>query len=234
MNIVRMSACLVLAIMASAANAADGREVRNVAGFNALSLSAPVDVDIVQGATEGLVLEGDAARLAEIETVVESGSLKIRLRSRHAWNWSKVRGHLSVKDLHAVSISGSGDVKAAALNSGDFEVSISGSGDLGIGALSADRLRVSIAGSGDVNAAGKVDRTEVSIAGSGDVRAGRLDARQAKVSITGAGDATMWAREKLQVSIVGSGDVGYYGDPVVEKSVIGSGSVKRLAAAPGA
>lgn len=223
---------LGFALTASAAQAAGHSESREVSGFNALTLAAPVDVDVVQGDKEGLVLEGDAAELARIETVVEGGALKIRMRERHWGTASKLRGHLAVRDLHALAISGSGDIKSARLRSGDFEISISGSGDVAIGALSASRLRVSIAGSGDVIVAGKVERTDVSIAGSGDVNAKRLEARDAKVSITGAGDATVWARETVDVSILGSGDVRYYGDPQVSKRVAGVGSVVRLAATP--
>jgi hypothetical protein len=233
MKILRISACLAFALVATAALAADRKEVRDVKGFDSVALSAPVDVDITQGATEGLVLEGDEARLAEVETVVEDGRLRIRLRKQHSWNWSKVRAHLAVKDLHALGISGSGDIKAATLNSGNFEISISGSGDVFIGALMADRLRVAIAGSGDIDVAGKVDRADFSIAGSGDVKAGRLEARQSKIAITGAGDATVWAHESVDVSIVGSGDVRYFGEATLSKSVMGSGSVKRLAALPG-
>jgi hypothetical protein len=226
-------AALALAAAAGLALASERREVREVAGFNALVLSAPVEVDIVQGDKEGLVLEGDEARLAEIETVVEDGKLKIRTRTHGSWNWTKVRAHVQVKNLDRVAISGSADVKAVTLRSADLEIAISGSGDVGIGTLSADRLRVSIAGSGDVRAAGKVDRTELSIAGSGDVKTGSLEAREARISITGAGSATVWAHDIVNVSIMGSGDVRYYGDAKVSKSVMGSGSVKRLAAAPG-
>lgn len=230
--ITTLFASLALAFAAGASQAADHRESRDVAGFDSLTLAAPLDVDIVQGDRESLVLEGDADELARIETVVEGGALKIRTRDRHWGNWSKLRGHLAVRNLRAVSISGSGDIKSGELRSGDFEISISGSGDVAIGTLASGRLRVSIAGSGDVNVAGKVDRAEVSIAGSGDVNAKRLEAREAKISITGAGDATVWARDNVEVSILGSGDVRYYGDPKVAKRVVGAGSVTRLAAAP--
>lgn len=229
----RLAASLALAAACTAALAADRKDTRNVAGFSALALDAPIDVDIVQGEAESLVLEGDEERLADIETVVEDGTLKIRMRARtHPWGHSKVRAHVAAKTLDRLAISGSGDIRAASLHAKDFAVSISGSGDVRIGALAAERLRVAISGSGDVSVAGKVERTDASIAGSGDLKAARLESREAKVSIAGSGDATLWARDSVQVSVLGSGDVGYYGDPSVQKSVMGSGSVKRLGAAP--
>ena len=77
-----LCAALALALATGASQAADRRESRDVDGFSSVTLAAPVDMDIVQGDRESLVLEGDEADLARIETVVESGSLKIRTRER--------------------------------------------------------------------------------------------------------------------------------------------------------
>src|SRR5471032_2380359 len=68
---------LMAALLAFAAVAADRRETRPVTGFTGIALSAPINVELVQGDIESLVLEGDEAELAEIETVVEQGVLKI-------------------------------------------------------------------------------------------------------------------------------------------------------------
>jgi len=222
-------ACLAVAT----ALAVDRQEARGVSGFTGLSLRAPVNVDLVQGDSEGLVLEGDPDAIARIETVVENGTLKIRYSAHeHAWNLAKIRAHVRMKTVESLAIAGSGDIAAQSLRAKDLRVSISGSGDVRIGALAADHLSASISGSGDLSVAGKAERTETSIAGSGDLKAARLESREARVSIAGSGDATVWAKDQVSVSIVGSGDVRYYGDPRLERSVAGSGSVQRLAAAP--
>jgi hypothetical protein len=228
-----LCAGLAVALAATGTLAADPQETRNVSGFTGLALSAPLNADVVQGDSEGLVLEGDPEYLARIETVVENGTLKIRDKSRdRVWNMAKIRAHVRMKTIEGLAIAGSGDISAQSLQAKDLRVSISGSGDVRIGALSAATLSVSISGSGDLSVAGKADRTETSIAGSGDLKAAKLDTREARISIAGSGDAVLWAREALSVSIVGAGDVRYYGDPAMKKSVIGSGSVKRLAANP--
>jgi Putative auto-transporter adhesin, head GIN domain len=218
---------------AVAVHAADRSETRAAAGFNAIGLAAPVTVDVVQGDAEGLVVEGDGAALAELETVVEGGTLKIRTRSRKdVPGMSKVRVHVSAKAIEALNIAGSGDITAATLRAPTLKVAVSGSGDVRIDALDSTTLTVSVAGSGDVLVGGKADTLTTSIAGSGDVKAGKLAARTAKVSISGSGDVTVWAREQLSVSVVGSGDVRFYGDPEVKRLILGSGSLRRLGATP--
>lgn len=224
---------LMTTLVAVTVPAADRSETRAVSAFTAIALAAPIKVDVVQGAAEGLVLEGDERALADLETVVEQGVLKIRTRSRHGVSgMSKVRAHVSAKAIDALRIAGSGDITAAALRAPTLTIAVSGSGDVRIGELSATTLEVAVSGSGDVLLGGKADTVSTSIAGSGDVKAGKLEARTARVSIAGSGDVMLWARESLTVSVVGSGDVRFYGDPELKRSVIGSGSVRRMGATP--
>jgi len=226
------SFAMMLAFVAVAA-AQQRQETRAVSGFTSISLSAPINVELVQGDTEGMALDGDAAALADLETVVEHGSLKIRTLSYfEVPGMQKVHARISVKSIDALAIAGSGDIKSMALKCNDLKISIAGSGDVRIQALTASDLHVSIAGSGDALLGGKVDTVSTSIAGSGDMKAAKLESRQSKVSIAGSGDAMLWAREQISVSIMGSGDVRYYGDPTIKSSILGSGSVKRVAAAP--
>jgi hypothetical protein len=224
---------LMSALATLAVSAADRRETRAATGFTAIALAAPVKVDVVQGDTEGLAVEGDELAVADLETIVERGTLKIRTRSkREVPGMHKVRVHVNAKALEALRIAGSGDIVVPALRSPELKISVSGSGDVRIAELDATRLEVSVAGSGDVLVGGKADTLSTSIAGSGDVKAGKLAARSAKVSIAGSGDVTLWARETLTVSVVGSGGVRFYGDPEVKRTIMGSGSVRRLGATP--
>jgi len=224
---------LMSAFLAFSAIAADKRETRPVSGFTGISLAAPINVQLVQADAESLVLEGDEATLAEIETVVEQGVLKIRTRSSFdSRHMSKARALVTAKTIESLRISGSGDIKAALLRSADLKLAIGGSGDIRIGALAASSVDVSVAGSGDVEVGGKADTVSTSVAGSGDVKAGRLEARDATIKIAGSGDVAVWAKQSLSVKIVGSGDVRYYGDPAVTQTILGSGSLRRAGASP--
>jgi Putative auto-transporter adhesin, head GIN domain len=223
---------LMLACVALAA-AAQHHETRPLSGYHAVSLAAPIRLDLVQGDAESVALDGDDAAVAEIETVVEDGILKIRNKSYFTnANLSKVVAHVSVKNLDALSTKGSGDIRTGALKGRELKLSVSGSGDIRIETLSATDLSVSIAGSGDVFIAGKVDNVSTSIAGSGDMKAAKLESRESHISIAGSGDALLWVHDTIDVSIMGSGDVRYYGDAKVKSSVMGSGSVKRVSASP--
>jgi hypothetical protein len=224
---------LMAALVACAAMAANRSEQRPASGFTAITLAAPIHVELVQGDTESLTLEGDEDALAELETVVEDGVLKIRTRSRsEPRSLSKVRARISAKAILKLNIAGSGDINAVRLKSADLKLNVGGSGDIRIGSLAATSLDVTVAGSGDVEVGGKADSVSTSVAGSGDVKAGKLETLDATIKIAGSGDVAVWAKKSLTVKIVGSGDVRYYGDPEITKTVLGSGSLKRAGASP--
>ena len=213
-------------------------EVQNraVSGFSGVRLSVPGKMELIQGGTESMTIEGATEDLARVETVVEDGVLHIRTQAqwKSSWNWNpKFRITVNAKNIDSLAISGSGDIMAKSLKSGSLKLAISGSGDIQIPALEADNAVVAISGSGDVSLAGRTGTMSSNISGSGDLKASKLEARNVTVSIAGAGDVAVWAREVLQVRIAGSGDVRYYGDPSVEKRIMGSGSVKRLGPSPG-
>jgi hypothetical protein len=210
-------------------------ETRDVTGFTGISLSLPAKVTIKQGNKEGLTIEADDSFLPLIETVVERGELRIRpIEKNMNFKGRSMKLNITVDaiNIESLSVSGSGDIIAAQLNSPKLKTSIAGSGDVNIKALTADSVKASIAGSGDLNLGGSAKEFEASIAGSGTVQADRLKAKSVSLKIAGSGDATVWATDTMKLSIAGSGDVKYWGDAKVTQSVAGSGSIKRLGSAP--
>jgi hypothetical protein len=209
-------------------------EERHVAGFHAIALSAPVDVQLVQDGTEGLTITGDDNVLPLIETKVENGVLKIRFVDHHAnvTTHGDIKATVRAKSIDTIMVAGSGDVRTAALDAPHLKVLIGGSGDVRIAGLTTPALETHIGGSGDLTAAGKVGTFEVNIGGSGDVKAQHLRATSAEVTVAGSGTVGLWVDQSLKVKVLGSGDVSYYGDPSVQKQVTGSGGVKRLGASP--
>ncbi|HEX4858211.1 MAG TPA: head GIN domain-containing protein [Usitatibacteraceae bacterium] len=210
-------------------------ETRQASGFTGIGLAVSAKLEVRQGASEGITLVGDDNILPLIETVVESGRLKIRWAEKNLnTSYKDLRIIVDAKTVESLSVAGSGDIHADALAAKDFSASISGSGDIRIKTLTADKASAKISGSGDIVIGGKVQGFEAKIAGSGNVQAGRLEARSVAISIAGSGDATVWPSESLSASVAGSGDIKYYGDAKVSKSIAGSGSVKRLGISPGA
>src|SRR6185503_9360589 len=80
-RILRLLAAAALAglpFLATTALSADIRQTPAVSGFSGIRLAVPAKMEVIQGDTESVALEGSAEDLARVETVVEDGVLQIR------------------------------------------------------------------------------------------------------------------------------------------------------------
>ncbi len=207
---------------------------RELAPFHDIAVSLHGKIELIQGNTEGVVIEADDNHLPLIETVVKNGQLRIRtVKGVDLPGNAKIKVTIHVRNVDTLSLAGSADLTAARLSSPKLAGNIAGSGSITIKELQSDDLSVSIAGSGSFEAQGTAKAMEVSIAGSGDVSTAKLSAQDVKVSIAGSGDAIVWVRKALSVSIAGSGEVRYYGEANLrDASTRGSGRIKQLGASP--
>lgn len=207
-------------------------QARAVSGYRAIAAVGPVTVVLRQSGKEGAVVQADDNVVPVIETRVVDGeegkTLEVGIKNGvQVSTRNPIVVTVDANEVNAVTLSGSGDLRADALKATSLRASLTGSGDMRIRHLAAESLQVSVAGSGDFTASGKVRRQAVSLAGSGDVHNERLDSQEASVSIAGSGDVRVKVRERLKASLVGSGDLYYSGEPKVEQSIVGTGDLHK-------
>ena len=190
-------------------------EEREVSSFTRVRLETMGDLTLVQGEAERLVLELSPKYEGAIETEVRGRTLVISDNRNTMTKLGRdvLRFEVTLPQLEAVEVPGSGDVSAANVELGVLELDVSGSGDVSVTG-SAATVAVNVSGSGDVDASG-------------------LRADGADVRVSGSGDVEVCAVEGLEIDVSGSGDVTYYGEPSSpETSVSGSGEVEAGGACP--
>lgn len=221
----------------------------DVSSFDRVSLDASGDVYIEQGDTESLTIEADDNILPLLESHVRGSQLILGARPNVSINPSQpIVYRLTVKDMQAFALNGSGNCFVEELEANDLNLSINGSGniaidnlvgdalsldlrgsgDIDIKELDAETVDASIAGSGDITLNGIAEDQEISIPGSGNYRAGELETTSTQITIHGSGDVTVWAKEQLRLDVDGSGDVQYYDNPTIDQSGNGSGHLTSL------
>ena len=183
-------------------------EPRDVEGFDEVELSGVGNLSIRQTGSESLSVEAEEEVLPKIRTEVVNDRLIISPEPNTCIQTTEpINYELTVKDLHALKLSGSGDVEAEG--------------------ISTDKLGIDISGSGAVEISGRADSQEIDISGSGDYRAKDLESKEAKITVSGSGSAIVNVSEALDTRASGAGAVEYIGDPTVEKDVSGAGSVSK-------
>ncbi len=208
------------------------QESRDVAAFHRLSLSSQGEVIVVQTGQESLTIEIDDNLFEHITSEVRDGTLYLGLsplgQKAVLRTTQPILFRVNVKTLDSIAVSGSGLVRADALESEALEIEVSGSGSAIVEAVSARSLDAAVSGSGQIQVGGQVATQTVAVSSSGNYRASNLRSASASAAVSGSGSITLWAADGLTAVISGSGTVFYYGTPQVTESISGSGGLKAL------
>jgi hypothetical protein len=158
------------------------------------------------GEAPSVTVTTDDNLIAHVETRVDNGKLKIEPHG-----WINPRTGLTI-DVTVPDLVAAG---------------ISGTGDLNIADVVGEELDLSISGAGSLTASGCVHQLSTSISGAGDADLKNLYAEKASVKISGAGDACVYASESIEARISGAGDVVCYGNPAhIDQKISGVGGLE--------
>lgn len=199
--------------------------------FQQIEVAGSYDVQVKTGANVSVSARGGQNLLDHTIVEVSDGKLLIHPEKTSGFFNFGHHGHatftVTVPQLTAANIAGSGDMTIDHLQGDGFEGQIAGSGSLKLASLDLQELKLSIAGSGDVKAGGgKAKSAEYQIAGSGDIDAGGVQTQDAQMSIAGSGGIKAHAVGTAQISIMGSGDVDVSGGAKCQVSKAGSGTAR--------
>jgi hypothetical protein len=213
-------------------------ETRDVSGFHGIASGGSFRVYVVFGQKESLRIEGSEEALREIETVVESGILKIRFKknTRSFWsnleknfNYGRVNVYITAIKLNNLSCSGSGNIEVkGALKSPDVQTAVSGSGNISV-EVSSDTYSASISGSGNITATGVTTTANIQVSGSGNFRGRDLKTESANAKVSGSGNVDITANNTITAAVSGSGNIRYSGSATkITTTKSGSGKVSRM------
>lgn len=245
-------AILFITLLSVSLTFAQSKETRSVETFNKISFRVPGKLYLRQGSPQKVELEGSKEFLAEVETKVDGGRLVIGKEGKWNWGWNwgsddRIVAYVTVKDINAVSVSGSGDLIAETkIITTDMDLNVSGSGSLQIELEASGDLEADVSGSGyidlkgscrsfdsDVSGSGKVimsstikERANFGISGSGKIEASGT-AKEVKANISGSGRvyAANLETDRCEIRISGSGDVQINVKSELDANISGSGSV---------
>ena len=204
-------------------------EIRNVTGFNKISLSINADVSYVQDSVFFVEISAQQNVLAAITTDVSAGELKIDF-NKWVRKHSNIHFTIHSPDLRGLDLSGSGNIEATGnIATTNMEINVSGSGNVVLSSLTSDELDAKISGSGNVSIyAGAVTNQKATISGSGNIEMDGMTASSSYCKISGSGSISVWVTDQLDATISGSGDIRYKGTPVVNAHMSGSGSLLHI------
>lgn len=209
------------------------RETRSVGSFTGISLGSSAHVVVQQGSPQNVAVEGSKEDLADFETDVQGGKLRLNFRNQEGKNFRNknhgpVTVYVTVPALTELRVGGSGKLEVnGPLQADALTLALSGSGDLLVPQLRAKQLETSVSGSGGVTVSGSCASNDIRISGSGKVKAHDLKTETSRARISGSGDAHVYASRAAEGSISGSGSLYVAGGAQLSSNTHGSGRVVK-------
>ena len=204
-------------------------ETRTTSTFDGVDLQVPATVYLQEGTSPEVTIKASDNILYLIETVVESGTLMVRLKDNECIKGNtSITVYATMAALNKVVLEGTGNINTrTAIPSNNLHVNIQGTGNITLDSISPNDYSIYIEGSGNISLGG-IDTANsgyISISGTGDVNTTSLPTNDVSVEIKGAGDVDVYALQTLDVKISGTGDVHYFGTPSVTSNISGSGNI---------
>ncbi len=206
----------------------------DLAAFTEISVRNNANVILLQGPDQSVTATAKDETIGKLIVEVKDRRLIIRYPTNtwfdSKWNPGEVTVNVSMPQIDALLVSGSGSIFADDfISSRILDCVVSGSGFVRLMNLKAEKVTSRLSGSGHLQLAGEevVSELKLSLSGSGGVKSTGIKANVVNVLISGSGSCTVHAVENLNCKIAGSGSVIYYGNPAVESTIVGSGTVKE-------
>ncbi len=214
-------AIILGANMQAVAFSSDKTENRNLNDFNAIKVSAGIDLYLRMGDTEEVKVVADSDIIDKIITEVKDGTLKIYMKQNNNWNWNwgsmkSRKVYVSVKELERLDASSGSDVNSENTLTGErLEVKASSGSDVNLD-IYYKNFSVDTSSGSDARISGKTKNLKADASSGSDIKAQDLESVICKVSVSSGSDATVNVSDELYAKASSGGDVRYYGNPQVK------------------
>lgn len=204
--------------------------------FKSVEVETVVDVDIIQGTEQKVVVEGHENMIEEISLTVVNGRLKIDLKN-NCYSKFDLKVFITIPELVSVENGCTGDITLGGFtNLKTLDVEVSSTGDIiGDGSIEVDDLvyinntstgnisldittnevKAYITSTGNIELTGSCYKQVIELDGTGDYRAYDFESEICEIESDGIGDAKVYVTEELDAYINSVGNVYVKGDPKI-------------------
>ena len=197
----------------------DKTENRKVESFNAIKVSAGIDLYLTMDITEEVKVVADDDIIDKLKTEVKDGTLHIYLKQNDWFNWKSGnrtrKVYVKVKELKELRASSGADVYCENTLKGDaLKVSASSGSDVNLNVFYKN-LSIDTSSGSDAKAKGKVKFLDVEASSGSDIKAQDLESKICKARASSGSDISVSVTDEIYAKASSGADIKYYGSPQV-------------------
>lgn len=189
---------------------------RNLSGFQNVKASSGVDVVLMQGSQDKVVVKADDNLADKITTNVEGNTLVVAVeRNTSIRNAKSFKVLVTVSNLKQIMSSGGSDIYSeGALRAESLSIKASGGSDVKLD-LNVKELTCDISGGSDANLTGKAQYMNIIARGGSDFEGKDFTVENCKLKVQGGSDAYVYVTGEISMEAHGASDIHYKGDPKI-------------------
>ena len=189
---------------------------RNLSGFQKVKASSGVDVVLMQGSQDKVVVKADDNLADKITTKVDGNILVVGVeRNTSIRNAKSFKVLVTVSSLKGIMSSGGSDVYSEGpIQVEALDVKASGGSDLKLD-LNVKELTCDISGGSHANIKGKAQYMSITARGGSDFEGKNLTAENCKLKVQGGSDAYVYVTGEISMEAHGASDIHYKGSPKI-------------------
>ncbi|WP_396636562.1 head GIN domain-containing protein [Maribacter sp. R77961] len=220
-----------------------------VDAFEKVIISPHIEVELVQGTEESVVIENAKISMDKINVKVEGNTLRVYLDGaktvtkservstdkwkgkKSIYNGTMATAKITYKTLKNLSIRGEEIVKVKGImEQEDLKLSIYGESKVYFNHLNLEELTVAIYGESYLEISeGKVERQVFRAYGESEVNAIEMGNSETKITAYGESNFRVNVSDRLKVTCYGETTINYTGDADVDKGiVIGEAEIRKI------
>lgn len=194
--------------------------------FNKVTSFDKIDVTLIQGTENKIILHGDKAN--EVEVVNKNGELKIKMPFGSLLKGDNISATLYFTKLEALEanegsrISSNENIKALS-----FEIILKEGSEIKV-TLNVERLKVKSSAGSHLYLTGFVDNQDILLSSGSTLNADTFISKQTIITVNAGGKASINASNLVDAKVRAGGSILIYGKPKqINQKIIAGGSIEQ-------
>lgn len=199
-------------------------EARKVGGFERISVSGAMEVQLYRGIKPIVILEAESDVLSHLRAKVENGTLRLYSEGKFSTD-APIRARVTLPKLDGVQLDGATTLMSKSeWKSNAFRLEVTGASEVKL-QLETKDLRVNSVGAGKTSLKGRADRLNLNMEGATSFQGEHLSTANASVRLSGASKAHVNADREIRGTLEGVSKLVHTGRAKVSVQTSGVSSV---------
>jgi len=199
---------------------------KNVGDFNKVTAFDRIDVTLISGNENKVILTGSGSE--EVEIVNKNCELKIRMPLTRLLDGDNVSVTVYYIKIDAVEANeGSRITSEALLNATSFDIKAKEGSEIKLN-LKVDKLKVRVANGSKINVSGTAKNQDILVNSGGVYQAEKLVTNQTVITVNAGGESDVYATDLVDAKVRAGGDIIIYGKPKqINQKIVAGGTIKE-------